>query len=225
MTLNRDAWISSSTRILALAALVWSACTAAPTRPSRSRDGGGEDETGGASGEGGSSGRGGSAGSGGRGGAGGRAGAGGTGGAEKADASVSPRPDSGPPPPDAAAKLDVKLDGKKDISAAAAETWEKLNLVLANCVYCHNDPTKRLDLQESGLHGRLVNTEAERVAPGCPNKVLVVPNDPMASLLYQKLTGTMPEGCGERMPYKKPAVSDLELQFVRDWINAGAPGK
>lgn len=237
MTLDRGpvgprstTWIAWSARAGLVALLL--SCVSPPSRPRAGSKDAGDDETGGASGEGGT-GTGGRAGSGGRG---GRGGAGGTGGADetggeggssgaggKMDASVSTRADSGPATPDAVAKLDVKLDGKKDTGPTAAKAWEQLNLVLANCVFCHNDPAKRLDLQESGLHARLVNANAERVPAGCANKVLVVPNNPMASLLYQKLTGNIPADCGERMPYKKAAVTELELNWVADWINAGAP--
>jgi hypothetical protein len=202
--------------------------------PQRPRDRtGGESGEGGDSGQGGESGSGGRGGSAGRGGSGGRGGSSGSGGAggstEKQDAATS-SPDAsggggGTGGPDASPKLDVKLDGKRDANPNAAMAWEKLNLVLANCVYCHNDPAKRVDLQESGLYDRLVNKEAERVSPDCTNKMLVVPNDPMASLLYLKLAGTMPASCGERMPYKKPAVSEIELKMVADWINAGAPNR
>jgi hypothetical protein len=231
-------WLAWSTGAGVMALLL--SCVSPPPRTGGKDMGG--DETGGSSGRGGTGGKGGAGGKGGGGGRGGSAGgqggsagsdetggaggdenggsggSGGTGG--KPDAAVPMKLDAGP---DAQTKLDGKLDGKKDLGPPQANTWERLNLVLANCVFCHNDPAKRLDLQESGLHQRLVNAPAERVPANCANKILVVPGDPMASLLYQKLSGTIPANCGERMPYKKPAVTQLELDWVADWIKAGAP--
>jgi len=53
----------------------------------------------------------------------------------------------------------------------------------------------------------------------------VVPGDPMNSLLYLKVSGTMAATCGARMPFNKPMVTAMELKTVFDWIMAGAPEK
>jgi hypothetical protein len=50
---------------------------------------------------------------------------------------------------------------------------------------------------------------------------IVIPEDPCASVLVQKLSGAPPFGA--RMPYEGPPfLSDSELQLVRDWITEGA---
>jgi hypothetical protein len=220
----RSAFRSWSARFGVLA-LLFTACMTPPTRMrggSAGEDGEGGDGEGGSGGAGG----GGSGGSvkldagptakldassgGGSGGGGSSGGAGGSGGGSGGSGGS----------PDAGAKLD---GGKDSGPVSSTGTWEKLNLVLANCIFCHNDPSKRLDLQESGLYERLINAPATKAPAGCTNKTLVVPGQPMMSLLYLKIAGKMPAGCGERMPYKKAPVTAMELGIVFDWITAGAP--
>jgi hypothetical protein len=211
-------------RIVVVLALLLTSCM---TQPARSRPDAREDpeDTGGSGGADESGGTGGSATGGkGPGGTGGSA-TGGAGGSMKADASVARDSgsggaglpaDGGPP----------KRDAGKDFGTAnPAATWDALQLVLANCVYCHNDPSKRLNLQYQDLYQRLVNAVAEKSPAGCPNRVVVVPGDPMSSLLYLKVSGKMPAGCGARMPFNKPPVTAMELKTVFDWISAGAPMK
>jgi hypothetical protein len=115
-------------------------------------------------------------------------------------------------------------DVARDSGGPPSGTFEKLNLVLANCVYCHNNAAKRVDFQENaGLYMRLVNATAAHAPATCMPRTLVVPNNPMMSLLYLKVAGKVPAGCGAPMPYRKPMISAVELQMLVDWINAGAP--
>jgi hypothetical protein len=203
----------SSARI-GLLALSFTACLTPPTRvPSDAADNGGD---GGTTGKGGSGGSGGDE-------TGGQGGSGGTG---KLDAGPV-RVDSGAGgggPPDAAAKLDASKDTDNGADASSA-SWEKMNLVLANCIFCHNDPSKRVDLQESGLYMRIINMPAAHAPANCTNKILVVPGQPMMSLLYLKIAGKMPANCGAQMPFKKPPVTAMELKIMYDWIAGGAPAK
>jgi len=175
-----------------------------------------EEGTGGATG--------GRSGTGGKAGTGGKTGTGGKSGGDNTGGSVV-EPDAGAPdaslPPDAG----KKLDASRDFAANPSATFEKLELVLANCVYCHNDSSKRIDLQYTDLHAKLVNAVAEKSPAACPTRILVVPGDPMNSLLYLKVSGTMASTCGARMPFNKPMVTAMELKIVYDWIAAGAPMK
>jgi hypothetical protein len=230
MTLNRGVvvkpratstnWLSLGARVGALA-LLFAACMSAPERPRLRADAGEDDEGGsggsedeGGSGGGGKAGSGGSAGKGGSGGggkagSGGSAGSAGSGGSAGRDGGMGGSPDGG---------------GARPEGGTSAVDWkEKVNLVLANCVFCHNDPTKRVNLQENGVYMRLVNATAAHAPSGCPTKVLVVPNNPMMSLLYLKVTGKMASTCGLQMPLKKPPITTMEQQVLLDWINAGAP--
>jgi len=206
-------------RIVVALTLLLTSCMTPPERPRSGKTGGigGEEEGTGGSATGGK----GTGGKGTGGSATGGKGGDGTGGDGKPDASVSP--DSGGSlPPDAGAKLDASRDFAPPTSAG---TWDNFNLVLANCVYCHNDPSKRLNLQYENLHARLVNAVAEKSPANCPTRVAVVPGDPMQSLIYLKVSGKMAATCGARMPFNKPMVTAMELKIVFDWIAAGAPMK
>ena len=180
---------------------------------SGSTGGGGASATGGASGggSGGSGGRGGATGSGGRGGA----GAGGSGG------SPSGGRDGG-----------VEAGGG---DAQPVGTFELVsNNVISNCVFCHPgevEVVRNSDFADSaGLYDLLVSPMPTKwVSAACAFKRLVVPGKPMESLLYLKLAGTPPAGCGARMPLPaepgKPfmPIRAIDLEIVRSWIAAGAP--
>ena len=49
----------------------------------------------------------------------------------------------------------------------------------------------------------------------------VVPGNPDASEFYERLLGSAPDAA--RMPLNKPPLTDVELNIVRRWIEAGAP--
>jgi len=79
-----------------------------------------------------------------------------------------------------------------------------------------------LDLRYGTAHFALVDQPATTAAAA--GKMRVVPGDPDASFLWQKLTGTLAEGEGARMPAAgAPPLDALELAFVRSWIEGGAP--
>ena len=86
---------------------------------------------------------------------------------------------------------------------------------------CHGAGTSGgLDLRYGAAHFSLVN----QPATGSPGKMRVIPGDPEASFLWQKLTGHLTEGEGTPMPAGGAAALDaLELELVRTWIVAGAP--
>ena len=176
---------------------------------------GGETATGGSSGagSGGSGGRGGATGSGGRGGS----GPGGSGG--------SGSPSGG-------------RDGGAEAGGGDAQpagTFELVsNNVISNCVFCHPgevEVVRNSDFADSaGLYDLLVSPMPTKwVSAACAFKRLVVPGKPMESLLYLKLAGTPPAGCGARMPLPaepgKPfmPIRAIDLEIVRSWIAAGAP--
>jgi len=88
---------------------------------------------------------------------------------------------------------------------------------------CHGEfKSGGLDLRYGAAHFALVDQPA--TTPGASGKMRVVPGDPDVSFLYQKLAGTLGAGEGERMPAAgSPPLDALELEFVRAWIEAGAP--
>jgi hypothetical protein len=194
---------------------------------------------GGAAGQGGTGGSGTSGGAGQGGAAGSSGGAGQTGDASKPDGSVT----------DGSAKL-VPFQSVVDI----------LN---AQCTGCHksNDGsvTGLIDLQTTaGLYARLTSPlpSGQEGQCGFPdggtddagdaamaNRIAIVPGDTANSLLYLKISGTQPMGCGARMPRVKLTLDDggtttvacdqadggavncltpEQANTIRDWITQGA---
>jgi hypothetical protein len=87
---------------------------------------------------------------------------------------------------------------------------------------CHEAymPAAQLDLITPGVADRLVGGTAK--GEGCLDMgVLAVPEDPEASLLYLKLTGSPP--CGEPMPLLGTALTAKEISCVKDWIAEQEP--
>lgn len=85
---------------------------------------------------------------------------------------------------------------------------------------CHGEtsPALALDLVSAGLRERLVNVAAR----GCGDRILVVPGDPDASYLLEKMESATPE-CGGRMPLLRSALDDEQLAAVRSWIAGLSP--
>jgi hypothetical protein len=79
-------------------------------------------------------------------------------------------------------------------------------LLQARCGSCHG---------ETGIKGLNVTTY-QSLMKGSESGAVVVPNDPQASLLVQKQSGTLPH-FGQLTPE--------ELDLLITWINAGAPEK
>jgi Planctomycete cytochrome C len=71
-------------------------------------------------------------------------------------------------------------------------------------------------LLDGPTYDHLVNKESVNV----PGKILVVPGDPAASYLYEKLTQAKPAS-GTQMPPAAP-LSDARLEMIEAWISAGA---
>jgi hypothetical protein len=80
-----------------------------------------------------------------------------------------------------------------------------------------------LDLRIGVAHLSLVDVPATNPAAAAAAKRRVVPGDPEASFLWQKLAGRLGAEEGSRMPPVGRALSALEMDVVRAWIAAGAP--
>lgn len=90
---------------------------------------------------------------------------------------------------------------------------------MAGCS-CHT-PSNGLPsgIEQSGLD--LGSIHALRQGGRNSGSAIVIPGDPCASILVQKLESTPPYGA--RMPLDGPPyLADAELQLVRDWIAEGA---
>lgn len=92
---------------------------------------------------------------------------------------------------------------------------EVLPIITAHCWTCH-PPMGDMDLSESLAYTSLVGVESSNHAPA----LRVVPGDPDASVLWNKVNYTEVYGLG--MPPDGTALSSEELATIRDWIEQGA---
>ena len=70
--------------------------------------------------------------------------------------------------------------------------------------------------------GRFWNLPRDQFVNGpIYGKVPVIPGKPSESFLVQILAGSV--DATPRMPTGGPYITDEDLQFIRDWIDAGAP--
>lgn len=84
-----------------------------------------------------------------------------------------------------------------------------------HCWVCH--PTMAgLDLTSNVAYTSLVGVVSTNHAPG----VRIVPGDPMASVLWHKVSGSTDYGLN--MPPNGTFLANDELQTIRDWIEQGA---
>ena len=111
-----------------------------------------------------------------------------------------------------------------DVEATIASletTYFATSCALAGSCHKGPNPSGGLILDAGTAHANLVGVESA-LAPG---KTLVVPGDPDASFLVQKVEGTMGDGEGQIMPLNSPEPLDpaCRIAALRAWIAAGAP--
>jgi hypothetical protein len=151
-----------------------------------------------------------------------------TGGGARPDAAGGRGGNGGSPAVDASVDVRGAGGGSADAAggtpdqAAGVLTFENVRIYFANCVFCHHEPGKRTDLQDIGLYQRLINRPATNLTAGCTVRTLVVPGQPMMSLIYRKVSGMVPANCGTPMPPKAPRFTPQEAQLIYDWIAGGA---
>ncbi|HEU5060941.1 MAG TPA: hypothetical protein VFU21_30630 [Kofleriaceae bacterium] len=110
------------------------------------------------------------------------------------------------------------LDGGTSGTASCAGDVET-DIFAARCggSVCHSAEEQRaagLDLVTPGVAERVANVAS--ASAECGGSMLVVPGDPGASLLYQKLGDSPP--CGSRMPLAQEPLSDEDTECVQSWI-------
>ncbi|HNR91663.1 MAG TPA: hypothetical protein PKO41_04465 [Dokdonella sp.] len=113
-----------------------------------------------------------------------------------------------------------------DSIASVPITWnidydKDIQTLFANrCSNCHVDhggtPAGDLDLDPKWSYDNLVN------GPSAVEGILVVPGNPLSSVLFQKINCNTPEH-GLRMPRLRPALPLAEQALIHDWIMLGAP--
>jgi hypothetical protein len=80
-----------------------------------------------------------------------------------------------------------------------------------------------LELLAGTSYAQLVGVAASNPVAAAAGKVRVVPGDPGASFLVQKLRGTLAAGEGDAMPRVGTPLDADELALVEAWIQDGAP--
>jgi hypothetical protein len=114
---------------------------------------------------------------------------------------------------------------------------EVLNRKTCTSGYCHGMGLGNLMMtpdNRAGAYAALVGVAASGMGCGTSGKMRVVPGDPDASLMLEKISPPMPS-CGDSMPLgtkfdpnciipDDPSVctTQAEITLVRDWIAAGA---
>jgi hypothetical protein len=192
---------------------------------------GGSSSSGGSTGSGGSSSGGGSTGSGGSSSSGGSTGSGGSssgGGSTGSGGSSSSGGSTGSGGKSGDAGTDTKTDAKPDPNAPLPPdgTWANLKNAMSGCVFCHPGETgaaKNTDFGDMAKLRALLLAESKYIGATCPIKILVVPGKPLESLLYIKVAGKPPAGCGDQMP-KGKTPDQWNTDVIKNWIMAGAPG-
>ncbi|MEZ5461694.1 MAG: hypothetical protein R3F00_07780 [Dokdonella sp.] len=96
------------------------------------------------------------------------------------------------------------------------------DLFANRCSNCHVDhggsPSGDLDLDPEFSWDNLVNAPSN----GQPGRFLVVPGQPLNSVLFEKLNCDVPN-VGDRMPRGRPPIPLEEQALIFDWIMLGAP--
>lgn len=97
-----------------------------------------------------------------------------------------------------------------------------------SCVFggCHEESAQEgsLNLEAADLHAELVNVPAADEKAGPRGKLRVVPGNPDASFMVQKLEGTQARDEGNIMPdgTDEPIDPECRIKMVRQWIQDGA---
>lgn len=122
----------------------------------------------------------------------------------ESDAFVVAGEDAFAPPPDAFVPSEPDA-GPATVSFAS----DILPILEANC-------------RGSGCHGTPQTFFLSRTGRACMGMPFVVPFDPEASFVVDKLEGTQPASCGMRMPRGRTPLSSDDMTLIRTWIAEGA---
>lgn len=91
------------------------------------------------------------------------------------------------------------------------------SLFNTNCMPCHFSGGS-----PGGLRLDSAVSLIDLLTPQLPTQPRVIPNDPLASVLFRKINCENP-GSGSRMPQGGTALSLTQQALVFDWIRIGAP--
>src|SRR5688572_5639690 len=121
------------------------------------------------------------------------------------------------------------------LGANAQSTFTRVHQILqANCTSsgCHgSDNTQVFDLSgsQTDMYNAIVGTAATNTTAASKNQKLVAPGYPHRSFLLRKIiNGLGPDlvleaGEGDVCPQNLPALANVEIELIRQWIMFGAP--
>lgn len=116
----------------------------------------------------------------------------------------------------------VTADTSKKSAESISFSKDIQPILTKNCATkdCHSGPkpAQKLDLSAGKAYHKTVNVVSHQM----PKLKIVTPGKPEASYLFDKLTGNQDEG--DRMPSGKKALPKSEIELIKKWILAGAPG-
>jgi hypothetical protein len=123
-------------------------------------------------------------------------------------------PVGGPPPPP------PRDGGAPDVAVAAncATPDEISNKILKpKCLPCHGKvmPALGLDLESPGAKARILGVTSKEGGV-CGGKPLADGTD--QGVLLQKVTGPVPMGCGNQMPFGTAPLSSVEVDCLKAWL-------
>ena len=105
-----------------------------------------------------------------------------------------------------------RAGGVQRTPAAHGVSFSQVRAILRDsCEHCHNE-----DTAENGLVLKSYDTLIAGGDSGNP----IVPGKSASSLLVQAIEGRVKP----RMPYKEDPLSSLDIDTIRRWVDAGAPG-
>jgi len=109
---------------------------------------------------------------------------------------------------------EMRTVAAQDAASKPAFYTEKVRpLLMTNCGKCH------FDMNRKG--GLSLQTKASTLKGG-RDGVVIVPGDPVNSLLVKLIRHEGPASDPMPMPAKAPKMSDAEIATIEQWVKAGA---
>lgn len=120
------------------------------------------------------------------------------------------------------AEIDLRVDNDDD-NRVVSFVDDVQPVLTATCAGCHSPGGGAdffgisLQLTADVSYGLLVNQPSVLN----PELTLVVPGDASSSFFWEKVSSTSPS-IGDGMPRFAPALSQAQIDLIRDWIDQGA---
>ncbi len=104
--------------------------------------------------------------------------------------------------------------------------YNKIFKVSCSLSGCHDaaNGSHQLSLKGSAVYNAMINGSVRNVEAGAANLKQIVPGNPDQSFLFHKINyDKSPYKFGAKMPTGGLTLTPAQIEFVRQWIAAGAP--